>query len=114
MIKKTLTAATAALALSAGGALAQTVPSTGSTTSYHVIAIEGIDIFYREAGPRDAPTLLLLHGYPSSSRMFDTLIPLLADRYHIVAPDYPGFGRSDAPSPASFAYNFDHLAAIVD
>jgi pimeloyl-ACP methyl ester carboxylesterase len=114
MIKKTRAAASAALALSGAGALAQTVPSTASTTTYHVIAIEGIEIFYREAGPRDAPTLLLLHGYPSSSRMFDTLIPLLADRYHIVAPDYPGFGHSAAPSPASFAYTFDHLAAIVD
>jgi pimeloyl-ACP methyl ester carboxylesterase len=114
MIKKTLTAATAALALSTGGAVAKTVPSTGSTTTYHTIAIEGINVFYREAGPPGAPTVLLLHGFPSSSRMFDTLIPLLADRYHIVAPDYPGFGQSDAPSPTTFAYTFDHLAAIVD
>jgi pimeloyl-ACP methyl ester carboxylesterase len=89
-------------------------PSTSSTTTYHTIAIGNINVFYREAGPRGAPTLLLLHGYPSSSRMFDTLIPLLADRYHIVAPDYPGFGHSDAPPPSIFAYTFDHLAEIVD
>jgi len=114
MIKKRLTAVTAALALSAGGALAQTVPSIGSTTTYRTIAVEGINVFYREAGPAGAPTLLLLHGYPSSSRMFDSLMPLLADRFHVVAPDYPGFGYSDAPSPTIFAYTFDHLAAIVD
>jgi pimeloyl-ACP methyl ester carboxylesterase len=114
MIKKRLTAVTAALALLAGGALAQTVPSIGSTTTYRTIAVEGINVFYREAGPAGAPTLLLLHGYPSSSRMFDSLMPLLADRFHVVAPDYPGFGYSDAPSPTIFAYTFDHLAAIVD
>jgi len=85
-----------------------------STTTYHRMAIGEIDVFYREAGPRGAPTLLLLHGYPSSSRMFDTLIPLLADRYHIVAPDYPGFGHSDAPSSSTFLYTFDHLAEIVE
>ena len=88
--------------------------STSSTTTYHTIAIGNINIFYREAGPRGAPTLLLLHRYPSSRRMFDTLIPLLADRYHIFAPDYPGFGHSDAPPPAAFAYTFDHLAEVVD
>ena len=71
-------------------------------------------MFYREAGPADAPTLLLLHGFPSSSRMFDTLMPLLADAYHLVAPDYPGFGHSDAPSAGEFAYTFDHLAHVVD
>lgn len=73
MIKKTLTAATSALALSVGDALAKTVPSTGSTTTYRTITIDGIQVFYRETGPQGAPTLLL-HGFPSSSRMFDTLI----------------------------------------
>jgi pimeloyl-ACP methyl ester carboxylesterase len=76
--------------------------------------VDGVDVFYREAGPRDAPVVLLLHGFPSSSRMFATLIPRLADRYHVVAPDYPGFGHSDAPPPEAFAYTFDHLARVID
>jgi pimeloyl-ACP methyl ester carboxylesterase len=114
MAKKTFAAASVALALSAGVAHAQGLYSIASTTSYHTIAIDGVNIFYREAGSADAPTLLLLHGYPSSSRMFDTLIPLLADRYHIIAPDYPGFGQSDAPAPSAFVYTFDHLAGVVD
>ncbi len=71
-------------------------------------------IFYREAGDRDAPALLLLHGFPSSSHMFRNLIPLLADRYHVVAPDLPGFGFSDAPDRAGFTYSFDHLAEVID
>src|SRR5450432_3367105 len=78
--------------------------STSATTTYHSISIEGVQIFYREAGPESAPTILLLHGFPSSSRMFATLMPWLADRYHLVAPDYPGFGHSDAPDPRHFAY----------
>jgi pimeloyl-ACP methyl ester carboxylesterase len=90
------------------------VTATNATTTYHSVAVDGLNIFYREAGPKDAPTLLLLHGFPSSSRMFDPLIPLLADRYHLVAPDYPGFGHSDAPPPERFAYTFDHLAAVID
>lgn len=114
MVKKTLTAATAVLALSGGAVLAQPGPSTQATSTFHTTAIDGVNIFYREAGPQGAPTLLLLHGFPSSSRMFDTLIPLLADRYHIVAPDYPGFGQSDAPPPSTFPYTFDHLAGVVD
>ncbi len=89
-------------------------PSTSANTTYRTVAVEGVNIFYREAGPKDAPVLLLLHGFPSSSRMFDTLIPLLADRYHLVAPDYPGFGLSDAPPPEDFAYTFDHLAQVVN
>src|SRR5580704_17605834 len=68
---------------------------------------------YREAGPKDAPTLLLLHGLPSSSRMFDSLIAQLSDRYHLIAPDYPGFGHSDWPDPKKFAYTFDHIAEIM-
>lgn len=82
--------------------------------SYHTQSVDGLSIFYREAGPKDAPTILLLHGYPSSSRMFDTLIPLLADRYHLIAPDYPGFGHSDAPPASQFTYSFDHLAQVID
>src|SRR6202049_1050941 len=68
-------------------------------TFYRTIQMDGLSIFYREAGPKDAPTLLLLHGLPSSSRMFEPLFSRLSDRYHLIAPDYPGFGHSDAPSP---------------
>lgn len=114
---KAITAA-AALALLAGpaqaGAPAASAPSTSATITYRTVKVDGLDIFYREAGPKDAPTLLLLHGYPSSSRMFATLIPLLADRYHLVAPDYPGFGQSEAPPTSRFRYTFDHLAQVVD
>src|SRR5258705_11839354 len=77
-------------------------------TFYRTIQIDGLSIFYREAGPKDAPTLLLLHGLPSSSRMFEPLFARLSDRYHLVAPDYPGFGHSDWPDPKKFAYTFDH------
>jgi pimeloyl-ACP methyl ester carboxylesterase len=84
--------------------------STSATTTYHRAVIDGVGVFYREAGPKDAPTIVLLHGFPSSSREFDTLIPLLATRYHLIAPDFPGFGQSEAPSPSSYAYTFDQLA----
>jgi len=89
---------------------AEPVLSTLETTSYHRVAVDGVSIFYREAGPKNAPTIVLLHGFPSSSREFDALMPLLATRYHLVAPDFPGFGQSDQPSPSSYAYTFDHLA----
>jgi pimeloyl-ACP methyl ester carboxylesterase len=71
-------------------------------------------VFYREAGPKDAPTIVLLHGFPSSSREFDSLIPLLATRYHLIAPDFPGFGQSDDPPPSSYAYTFDNLAKTIN
>ncbi len=109
-----LIAAVAAFAAASGAARAQPVASDSSTTTYRFVAVDGLKIFYREAGPKDALTILLLHGYPSSSRMFATLIPLLADRYHLVAPDYPGFGESDAPPASEFRYTFDHLAKVVD
>lgn len=80
---------------------------------YRTTVVEGLKIFYREAGQPEAPTILLLHGFPSSSHMFRNLIPMLADRYHVVAPDLPGFGFSDAPDRARFEYTFDHLARIV-
>ena len=83
-------------------------------TFYRAIEIDGLSVFYREAGAKEAPTLLLLHGFPSSSRMFEPLFSRLADRYHLIAPDYPGFGHSDWPDPKTFAYTFDHLAAIMD
>jgi pimeloyl-ACP methyl ester carboxylesterase len=82
-------------------------------TYYRTITIDGLSVFYREAGPKDGPTILLLHGLPSSSRMFEPLFRRLADRYHLVAPDYPGFGHSDWPNPKEFAYTFDHYAEIM-
>ena len=107
-------AAAAVLLIAAGATQAQPLSFTSATTTFHTAKVDGVNVFYREAGPKDAPTLLLLHGFPSSSRMFATLIPLLADRYHVVAPDYPGFGLSDAPPPAEYAYTFDHIADTVD
>jgi len=82
-------------------------------TFYRTIQIDGLSIFYREAGPKDAPTLLLLHGLPSSSRMFEPLFARLSDHYHLIAPDYPGFGHSDWPDPKNFTYTFDHCAEIM-
>lgn len=82
---------------------------------YHRTAtIAGQQVFYREAGPRQAPTVLLLHGYPTSSHMFRELIPALADRYHVIAPDHLGFGQSDTPPVGEFEYSFDALASITD
>ena len=94
-----LIAAVAAFAAASGTARAQPAASDSSTATYRFVAVDGLKIFYREAGPKDAPTILLLHGYPSSSRMFATLIPLLADRYHLVAPDYPGRASSTFWNP---------------
>lgn len=83
-------------------------------TTYHTVSINGLDIFYREAGSRDHPTILLLHGFPTSSHMFRNLIPALADHFHLVAPDYPGYGNSSAPSVDEFDYTFDRLAEIIE
>jgi len=85
-----------------------------TTIHYRTAEVDGFNVFYREAGERAAPKLLLLHGFPSSSHMFRDLIPLLADRFHTVAPDLPGFGRSDMPGRSSFKYTFDHLAGVID
>lgn len=88
--------------------------STPATQVMHrTVKIGGLDIFYREAGPRDAPTLLLLHGFPTSSHMFRNLIPALADKYHVIAPDYPGYGHSSAPPVNEFEYTFDNLANVI-
>jgi pimeloyl-ACP methyl ester carboxylesterase len=81
---------------------------------YHSVPVDGLNVFYRQAGDPNAPTLLLLHGFPTSSHMFRDLLPRLADRYHLVAPDLPGFGFSDAPDRARFKYTFDGLAKAVD
>jgi pimeloyl-ACP methyl ester carboxylesterase len=81
---------------------------------FQKVDVDGFKIFYREAGPRDAPVLLLLHGFPTSSHMFRDLIPLLADKYRVVAPDLPGFGQSDMPSYKEFKYSFDALAERIE
>src|SRR6202040_4223038 len=81
---------------------------------YRTVKIDGLSIFYREAGPKDGPTILLLHGLPTSSRMFEPLFDRLSDRYHLVAPDYPGFGHSDWPDPKKFTYTFDHIAEVMN
>lgn len=94
---------------SAGGERAQARPSV----AYKYAQVEGRKIFYREAGRRSDPTIVLLHGFPSSSHMYRELIPLLADRFHVVAPDYIGFGHSDAPPATEFRYTFDNLAKAM-
>jgi pimeloyl-ACP methyl ester carboxylesterase len=80
---------------------------------YRTVKVDGLNIFYREAGPRDAPVILFLHGLPSSSRMFEPLYTRLADEYHLVAPDYPGFGHSDWPDPKQYSYAFDNIATTM-
>jgi len=115
-IRRTL----AALAIVVVATVAAAQPSSSPVTiadtrvQHRVVQVDGVDIFYREAGPADAPSVLLLHGFPTSSHMFRNLIPQLADRYHVVAPDYPGYGNSSAPAADEFDYTFDHLADMVE
>ena len=90
------------------------VAPEANQTEHKTINIDGVDVFYREAGPVDAPTILLLHGFPTSSHMFRNLIPALSDRFHLVAPDYPGFGNSEQPSMDKFDYTFDGLAKLME
>jgi pimeloyl-ACP methyl ester carboxylesterase len=85
-----------------------------SRISYRTVDVDGLRVFYREAGPRDAPALLLLHGFPTSGHMFRDLIPALSDRFRLVAPDLPGFGQTEMPPRTTFAYTFDHLADVID
>ena len=80
---------------------------------YRTVQVDGLSIFYREAGVKDAPVILLLHGLPSSSRMFQPLLARLAGSYHLIAPDYPGFGHSDWPDPGHFDYTFDSIASVM-
>lgn len=94
--------------------MAQETTYRGFNTAYKTVEIDGIDIFYREAGPKDALTVLLLHGFPTSSHMFRNLIPALSDRFHVIAPDYPGFGHSAIPPRDQFAYTFNNYAALMD
>jgi pimeloyl-ACP methyl ester carboxylesterase len=84
------------------------------TIFYRTLNVDGLKIFYREAGPQDAPVVLLLHGFPSSSHMFRNLIPMLANKYHVVAPDFPGYGESSAPSVSDFEYSFERLATVTE
>ncbi len=84
-----------------------------AVTFHRFAEIDGLNIFYREAGPADGKVVLLLHGFPTSSHMFRNLIPALADRYHVIAPDYPGYGQSDMPDPSSYSYSFDAFGEIV-
>lgn len=92
----------------------QTQDKTAARVAYRTVKIDGLDIFYREAGPKDAPVILLLHGFPTSSHMFRNLIPVLADEFHLVAPDYPGYGYSSMPTVNEFAYTFDNLADVIE
>jgi pimeloyl-ACP methyl ester carboxylesterase len=92
----------------------QAAATASHPTLHKTVKVEGLDIFYREAGPKDAPTILLLHGFPTSSQMFRNLIPALSDRFHLVAPDYPGFGNSSMPSVEDFDYSFDRLAEVME
>jgi pimeloyl-ACP methyl ester carboxylesterase len=91
-----------------------TVTASAASVHYRTIQVNGLDVFYREAGPDYAPALLLLHGFPTSSHMFRELIPRLADRYRVIAPDYPGFGYSAAPERAAFVYTFENLAQVIE
>ncbi|MCZ6564539.1 MAG: alpha/beta fold hydrolase, partial [Gammaproteobacteria bacterium] len=83
-------------------------------TTHKTVQVNGLEIFYREAGSESAPTILLLHGYPTSSHMFRNLIRDLSDQYHLLAPDYPGFGRSEQPPMSEFDYTFDNMSMIVE
>ncbi|MDX1943794.1 MAG: alpha/beta hydrolase [Pirellulaceae bacterium] len=107
-----------ALALFTIFALAAATPGVASAQQPQVlhktVKVGDLDIFYREAGPKDAPAILLLHGFPTSSQMFRNLIPALADKYRVIAPDYPGYGHSSMPAHDKFAYTFDNLAQVID
>lgn len=112
--------AIAAALLGVSPAQAQSTPQSTVTrlvtvqTHHRTAVVDGIDIFYREAGPANAPVIVLLHGFPTSSRMYRNLIPALAQRYRVIAPDYPGFGQSGTPSRASFDYSFARFAGLMD
>jgi pimeloyl-ACP methyl ester carboxylesterase len=113
--KTIATALACATVLSFGSFTHADDPPASAQQVYHrTVKIDGLDIFYREAGSKDAPTVLLLHGFPTSSHMFRNLIPELADKFHVVAPDYPGYGYSSMPAVDEFEYTFDNLADVVE
>ncbi|MCP4205394.1 MAG: alpha/beta fold hydrolase, partial [bacterium] len=108
-----------ALALAMLGALptlagAQQTAESLASVRYRTVEVDGMEIFYREAGSRENPTILLLHGFPTSSHMFRELMPALADEYHLIAPDYPGFGHSPMPKVDEFEYTFDRFAELME
>ena len=88
--------------------------TNNSMITYHKVEVEDCRVFYREAGAKDKPAVLLLHGFPSSSHMFRELMPELADEFHLIAPDFPSFGQTESPGCEEFTYSFDHLTRIVD
>lgn len=102
------------VAMNANAQSTKQITGKAYPTMYRTVQIEGLDIFCREAGRRDAPTILLLHGFPTSSHMFRNLIPMLSDEFHLVAPDYPGFGNSSMPTVDKFDYSFDRFAEIIE
>jgi pimeloyl-ACP methyl ester carboxylesterase len=89
-------------------------PTNLTRTSFHTVEADGVNVFYREAGPADAPVLLLLHGFPSSSHMYRNLIPMLATKYRVIAPDLPGFGFTTVPAERNYVYTFDNLTATLE
>lgn len=118
-IKNSALSAVVMVAISISGFTAaqsqtKTVAAAATQVTFHTKNIGGVDVFYREAGPRTAPTIVLLHGFPTSSHMFRNLIPKLADKYHVIAPDYPGYGNSEMPPIDEFEYTFDNMANVVD
>lgn len=110
MNKILTTLAALAVVLTAGAQ----IKTNETMITYHKLKVEDCNVFYREAGNPENPAILLLHGFPSSSHMFRELMPELADKYHLIAPDFPAFGQTEAPSREVFEYSFDHLARIVD
>ena len=111
---QTMAGAFLGLALAATTSSAQTKTTPVNPVIYKTEKVDGLDIFYREAGPANAPTILLLHGFPSSSHMYRDLINDLKDSYHVIAPDYPGFGNSSFPDRSQFRYTFDNLSAVIE
>src|SRR3954449_1619602 len=93
---------------------AETQAAPALTTYYRNATVDGVNMFYREAGPANGPVILLLHGFPTSSHMFRNLIPVLADKYHVVAPDFPGYGQSSTPNIDEFLYTFDNLTDVLE
>jgi pimeloyl-ACP methyl ester carboxylesterase len=112
--KKTIVLIAVAAILSITQVIAYGASLTPFPTLHKTTEIDGVKIFYREAGRKDAPTVLLLHGFPTSSHMFRNLIPELADGYHVIAPDYPGFGNSDQPAMDAFEYSFDNYSLVIE
>jgi pimeloyl-ACP methyl ester carboxylesterase len=101
-------------ALAVATTLAAATAPAAEPVRLNTLAVDNVQVFYREAGPAQAPTVLLLHGFPTSSHMFRDLIPILASRYHVVAPDMPGFGFTVAPPRGEFTYDFEHLTQVID